>query len=138
MFWERSPARGKLATRNVLFALIGAAALVLKGRYLGPFQELVHSYAGNVSASFAVYFVVGCLPFAPRYRQLLTAGIALAVVQVFEALDGFGVMSNVYDPFDFAANAVGIGLAFATDAVAGRISARRQASGEGEGSDPAD
>ena len=44
----------------------------------------------------------------------------------FEVLDGFGVMTNVYDSIDYAANAVGIGLALATDIVAGKISARRQ------------
>jgi hypothetical protein len=116
--------------RNVLFALIGAAALVLKGHYSGPFEELVFSYAGNVTASFAVYFIVGFLPFDPRFRKLLSAGVALLVVQLFEALDGFGVMTNVYDRIDFAANAVGIGLALLTDVLASRINAcRHQRSG---------
>ena len=44
--------------RNVSFVLLGVAALVLKRHYSGPFVEIIHSYTGNVSASFAVYFVV--------------------------------------------------------------------------------
>lgn len=106
--------------RNVLFVLLGAAALVLKGRYAGPFEELVQSYGGNVAASFAVYFIVLNLSFPPRYARLCAAGLALAVVELFEATNGFGIMSNTYDPLDFAANAVGIVLALALDAATGR------------------
>lgn len=65
--------------RNALFALLGAAGLVLKGRYAGPFQELVRNHGGNVVASFAVYFIVLNLPFPPRYARLCAAGLALAV-----------------------------------------------------------
>lgn len=46
-----------------------------------------------------------------------TAGMALLVAELFEATNGFGVMTNVYDPFDFAANAVGVGLALGLDAL---------------------
>jgi hypothetical protein len=105
--------------RNVLFVLLGAAGLVLKGRYAGPRQELVQSYGGNLAASFAVYFIVLNLPFPPRYAWLCATGLALAVVELFEATNGFGVMSNTYDPLDFAANAVGIVLALALDAATG-------------------
>jgi hypothetical protein len=42
--------------RNVFFVLLGVAALLLKSHYSGPFVEIVHSYAGNIAASFAVYF----------------------------------------------------------------------------------
>lgn len=104
--------------RNVFFALLGVTGLVLKRLYSGPYQETVLSYAGNVAASFAVYFVVANLPFPLRFRQLLAAGLALAVVELFEALNGFGVMANVYDPADFAANAVGVALALAVDIIA--------------------
>ena len=111
--------------RNVFFALLGATGLVLKRRYSGPYQEAVHSYGGNISASFAVYFVVTQLPFHSRFKKLLAAGLALAVVELFEALNGFGLMTNVYDQTDFAANAVGIALALAVDTVASGISSRR-------------
>ena len=101
--------------RNVSFVLLGVAALVLKRHYSGPYVEIIHSYSGNVSASFAVYFVVRLLTSGWRYERLVTAGIALLVVELFEAPNGFGVMTNVYDPVDFVANAVGVGLALVLD-----------------------
>jgi len=101
--------------RSVVFALVGVAALVLKPHYSGPYEELVFAYGGNVAASFAVYFIIALLPLAGRFRILLIAGLALLVVELFEATDGFGVMGNVYDPFDFAANVVGVGLALVAD-----------------------
>ena len=104
-------------TRNVFFALLGVAGLVLMGHYSGPYQQTVHSYGGNITASFAVYYMVALLPLPPRFGKLLTAGLALAVVELFEISNGFGVMTNVYDPVDFAANAVGIALALAVDIV---------------------
>ena len=103
--------------RSVFFVLLGIAGLVLKGHYAGPCREAVHSYGGNIAASFAVYYVVTNLPLPPRFRKLMAAGLALAAVELFEAWNGFGVMTNVYDPFDFAANGVGIVLALAVDIV---------------------
>ena len=105
--------------RNVLFVLLGVAALVLKRHYSGPFVEVIFSYSGNVSASFAVYFVVRNLTSGWRYGRLVTAGIALLVVELFEATNGFGVMTNVYDPVDFVANAVGVVLALVLDTLVG-------------------
>jgi hypothetical protein len=40
-------------TRIIFFDLLGIAALVLKGHYSGPYREAVHSYGGNIAASFA-------------------------------------------------------------------------------------
>src|SRR5512147_1725080 len=101
--------------RNVFFVLLGVAALVLKGHYFGPFVEIIHSYGGNISASFAVYFVVGILTSGWPYMMPVTGGIALLVVELFEATNGFGVMTNVYNPADFVANVVGVGLALMLD-----------------------
>ena len=101
--------------RNVFFVLLGVAALVLKRHYSGPFVEIIHSYSGNVSASFAVYFVVRILTSGWRYGRLVTAGLALLVVEFFEVTNGFGVMTNVYDSVDFVANAVGVVLALVLD-----------------------
>jgi hypothetical protein len=103
--------------RNVFFVLLGVAALVLKRHYSGPFVEIIHSYGGNVSVSFAVYFVIRILTSSWRYGRLVTACIALLVVELFEATNGFGVMTNVYDPVDFVANVVGVGLALVLDAL---------------------
>lgn len=107
--------------RNVVCVLLGAAGLVLKGRYSGPYEDLIRGYGGNIAASFAVYFLI-TLQFAhSRSRRLLTAALALAVVELFELLDGFGVMTNVYDRVDLAANAVGIALALAVDTATRRV-----------------
>ena len=110
--------------RNVLLTLLGVAGLVLKGRYSGPYQAAVHSYGGNIAASFAAYFVLTHLPLPQKFRRLAAAGMALAVVELFEATNGFQVMTNVHDPADYAANAVGIVLALLVDAAASRIAGR--------------
>jgi hypothetical protein len=113
------------ASRNVLFVLLGIAIDMLKRHYSGPFAEEVHSYVGNISISFAVYFIVGVAAQKQNFSKLVTAGAALLVVDLFEATNGFGVMSNVFDPIDFIANAVGVGLALAVDAVVRRSSQLR-------------
>ena len=116
--------------RNVLFTLCGAAGLALKGRYHGPYQAVVRSYCGNIAASFAVYFLLTNLPFCVKLGRLPTAGCALAVVGLFEVTNGFHLMSNTYDPVDYAANAAGIGLATLADAAAARIVRRRKTNGQ--------
>ncbi len=140
----KKPLTGTTA-RNVLFVIIGVAALVLRGRYSGPGHDLVHSYGGNVAVSFAAYFwaLIATSPFAARFLadparreqrlnlksslpRMLAAGLALVVVQLFELLDGFGVMTNVYDPFDLVANTAGTAIAFALDA---SLPAARQGTG---------
>ena len=104
--------------RNVLLVLLGVAALVTKRHYSGPFVDIVHNYGGNASASFAVYFVIRITTSGWRYGRLLTASIALLIVELFEATNGFGVMTNVYDPADFVANALAVGLALVVDTLA--------------------
>ena len=56
-----------------------------------------------------------------RLNRLIVAVIALLVVELFEATNGFGVMANTYDPFDFLANAIGVALAIGVDIVSARI-----------------
>jgi hypothetical protein len=107
--------------RSVVFALLGAAGLVLKARYSGPQMELVHSYGGNVVASFAVYFILAPALGRLKFGRALHAVLALGVVELFEATDGFKVMSNTYDSADYLANGVGILLALLVDAVATRV-----------------
>ena len=101
--------------RNVLFVVLGVAALVLKRSYAGPFAEGVHSWGGNLGVSFALYFLAAIPASRLRLGKLASAAIALLTVEAFEATNGFGVMTNVYDPLDFLANAAGVGLALAID-----------------------
>jgi hypothetical protein len=102
--------------RNVLFVLLGVAGLLAKPHYHGDGADLVHSYVGNLSVSFAIYFNARLVPWPPGRALLLSAACALVAVEAFELTNGFGVMSNTYDPLDLVANAVGVGLAVAVDA----------------------
>jgi hypothetical protein len=111
--------------RNVLFVLLGVAALVLKGSLVESSAGGVHRWGGNLAASFACYFLASIPPIRTRHRKLVAAASALVAVEAFEATNGFGVMSNVYDPIDFAANALGVGLALMIDASLGRLTAPR-------------
>ena len=125
--WTSAPVT---VVRTVFFVLLGVAGLVLKRHYSGPLPDVVHNYGGNVAASFAVYFIMSNmrvpLHFAlsglrlhlhPSYGRLLTAAAALLVVELFEVTNGFGVMTNVYDPMDLVANVGGVALALAVDAL---------------------
>jgi hypothetical protein len=108
--------------QDVLFILLGVAGLVVKGQYSGPADDLVHSYGGNVAASFAVYFLAKRVTTRSNVPRASAAGLAFIVVQLFEVLDGFGVMKNVYDRLDIAANTAGIVFAVTLDVVVTRMS----------------
>ena len=79
-----------MKVRAIFFVLVGGAGLVFKSRYDGPWRDFVQSYAGNVAVSFAVYFVILLLVRQRRFSRLISAVGALLVVEMFEALDGFG------------------------------------------------
>lgn len=110
------PDPGPGRTRSVFLVFVGVAGLLLKGSYAGPSMEFVQSYIGNVSVSFSVYFIY--LNVAGRWRngKVLSALLALATVNLFEALDGFRIMTNVYDPWDYLANTIGVAVALVVDA----------------------
>ena len=107
------------AVRNIVLILAGVFALLMKGWLRESIGDLAYSYLGNLAASFSVYFLVS-LAAAPRLGRLGIAAIALIVVEAFEITDGFGVMSNVYDPLDTLANALGVALAWFVDLVSAR------------------
>ena len=111
----------KMIGRNVTFALLGAAALVLKHSYAGVGEQVVNAYAGNFVVSFALYFAFLGAVLRFRYPRLLAAVGVFALVTAFELTNGFGVMANVYDRFDIAANAAGIGFAVLVDTVSWRV-----------------
>ena len=116
-------------TRNVPFSvvmvLLGVVGLVTKRHWGGPAGELIWAYWGNVTASFSVFFIVALVPHFRRLGRLAIVAIALLVVELFELTNGFGVMSNVYDPVDLIANVVGVSLAFLADTVLARARANR-------------
>jgi hypothetical protein len=105
-----------------VFVLLGVVGLLFKSLYSGPAEDLVHSYGGNVAASFAVYFLAKRVTLRSNSPRVSAAGLTFAGVQLFEISDGFGVMTNVYDRLDFAANAAGIMFAVIVDVVANGMS----------------
>lgn len=107
--------RMKSKNLYIVFALLGAAGLMLKRHYAGPGMVIVHSWGGNLTASFAAYFVMalGLLKTHLPYQRILAAAAALLLAEAFELTDGFGVMRNTFDAWDLAANAVGVALALA-------------------------
>jgi len=100
---------------RILLILLGFLGLVLKKHYNGPYLEFVDSYLGNVSVSFALYFLVGIITINWKLNKLITAVISLTIVELFEFTNGFCIMTNIFDPIDLMANLVGVGLAFASD-----------------------
>lgn len=78
---------------------------------------MAQAHFGNVSASFAVFFILAAAapPTLPSPATARIAAIALAVVQAFELTNGFGIMTNVYDPLDLVANTIGVALAVGVD-----------------------
>jgi len=114
--------RATLAPRLGL-VLLGVGLLLAKHWYRGPLAGVVHSYGGNVTASFAVYFIAAIAAARHGFSRIAAAAAALLAVEAFELTDGFGVMTNVVDPVDLLANLVGIAAALALDlAVTRRVS----------------
>jgi hypothetical protein len=101
--------------RNVIFILLGVLLLLIKPHYSGPFPDFVKSYLGNFFISFAVYYIISFYAGHWKMNKPLTALIALLIVELFEVLNGFGVMTNVYDEMDLLANLLGILFAFSID-----------------------
>ena len=114
------PMTARIRLRDLLMVLAGVACLLLKRWFAESLGDVAFSYAGNLSASFAVYFLVS-IAATPKLTRVMIAGIALLVVELFELTDGFGIMTNVYDPFDYLANALGVGLAYCVDAASLRL-----------------
>ena len=110
----------RIRFRDLLMVLAGVGCLLLKRWFAKSLGDLAFSYVGNLSASFAVYFLVS-IAATPKLTRVMIAGIALLVVELFELTDGFGIMTNVYDPFDYLANALGVGLAYCVDAASLRL-----------------
>jgi hypothetical protein len=102
-------------SRNLMFVLLGVAVFLAKPYYHGPFEEFVHSYAGNFFVSFSVYFLASIVCSRIGQGEFSAFMCALVAVEAFEITNGFGVMSNVFDPFDLIANPAGIIAALAVE-----------------------
>ncbi len=107
--------------RNAILAILGALALVLKPAYRGPFAGVLFAYGGNFAVSFALYFAAVSAAWRYHPSRLVAACGTLLAVEAFEITDGFGVMTNVYDPIDLAANAAGIAFAIIVDVISSRM-----------------
>jgi hypothetical protein len=105
----------KQKVRNVLFVLLGVLVLLLKHNYKGPGLEIVKSYSGNLSISFAVYFIICLSSDHWKNNKLVTAIISLTIVELFEITNGFGIMINTYDVIDLFVNLIGVILALVVD-----------------------
>ncbi len=100
--------------------LAGVAGLLMKSWFRDSMSELAYSYLGNLAVSFAVYFLVSMAARA-RLNRVIIVVITLCVVEGFEFTNGFGIMTNVYDPFDYLANALGVALAYCVDLILARV-----------------
>ncbi|MCU0413889.1 MAG: hypothetical protein MUE91_05735 [Ignavibacteriaceae bacterium] len=112
---DTSTISNKQKVRNVLFVLLGVLILLLKQSYSGPGQEIVQSYSGNFSISFAVYFLISISSYKWKQNKHITAIISLTIVELFEITNGFGIMTNIYDTIDLFANLIGVILALTVD-----------------------
>ncbi len=101
--------------RNTALVLLGALALLMKPHYHGPLAQAVHDWGGNFAVSFATYFLACIAASRFGFGRPIAAASALLIVEAFEVTNGFGVMSNVYDPADLVANAAGVGVALLFD-----------------------
>ena len=106
--------------RYIAMILVGVTGLLAKSWFRNSIGNLGHSYLGNISASFAVYYLVA-FAVTPWLNRFWVSVISLSIVELFELTNGFGVMTNVYDPYDYVANILGIALAFLVDFLSSRI-----------------
>jgi len=120
-----------LKLRNLVFILLGVLILVFKRYYQGPLSDLIQNHGSNFSVSFATYYIA-LMAFNQLPRPSLFSFIgSLLAVELFELTNGFGVMTNVYDPWDYLANFLGISLAVGLDITLDRFSARGEIDDEG-------
>ncbi len=120
-------------TRNLIFIFLGVLVLLFKSYYAGPCAELFYRHGSNFAVSFAVYFIAQLGFYSLPYPRMVSAAGALLAVELFELTNGFGVMIDFYDPWDYFANALGVGLALGIDLLINRsLKKNRMESGSEE------
>ena len=103
--------------RDLVFILLGILVLVMKRQLAQLGGVAVRDYGGNIAASFAAFFLLKLPAIPSGFRLAIAAASSLLVTELFEATSGFGFMSNTYDPGDYLANAIGVGLALGVEAI---------------------
>jgi hypothetical protein len=103
--------------RDLVFILLGILVLVMKRQLAQLGGVTVRDYGGNIAASFAAFFLLKLPAIPSGFRLAIAAASSLLVTELFEATSGFGFMSNTYDPGDYLANAIGVGLALGVEAI---------------------
>ncbi len=114
----------RLPIRDVILDLAGVAGLLMKSWARRCLEELGLRLfecsrlflSGECGFQFAVYFLAS-IAARTRLNHVAIAVLALGVVEGFEFTNGFGMMTNVYDPLDYLANALGVALAYVVDVV---------------------
>ena len=106
-------------TTYLIVVFLGVLVLLAKSWFSDWLPEVIIAYAGNVSVSFAIYFIFR-LGSSNKLNKVICALLAMAVVGFFELTNGFGFMANVYDPMDLIADALGISLALLADVLTER------------------
>lgn len=111
--------RARLTTvdtiRYTAFIILGVVILVFKSFYSGPLDEIIRSYAGNFFVSAAVYFLVRIVLSQAGQGIFSAAMAAILATELFEITNGFGVMSNTFDPIDLLVNPMGVAAAVLID-----------------------
>ncbi|HPA26475.1 MAG TPA: hypothetical protein PK747_07485 [Acidobacteriota bacterium] len=103
--------------RYLTFIILGVVMLVFKSRYSGPIEEIIHSFAGNFFVSAAVYFLAR-IGLSQAGQGIFSAAMAaILATELFEITDGFGVMSNTFDPVDLLVNPAGVAAAVLIDRI---------------------
>ena len=103
--------------RNVAFILLGVRPHMLSGSYSGPHARWVHSYASNISISFALFFLLQFVRLPGIRNPFACAGYALIILFVEEFAERLPGYPGVFDPWDLLYDAIGVAVALGLDKI---------------------
>ena len=101
--------------RNLVLIGISVVAILFVSLYSGTFSHFVQSYGANVSFGFGMYFLLQFFKIPGIERIPTNAVYTLVFTGAQELAQFVGLNPGVFDPWDFLANAVGIGFAVVVD-----------------------
>jgi hypothetical protein len=117
----KAPARERRKMLVVVCLVVPIALLhfFTGSAYNGPWPEFVNGYLLNILVPLAFYLLL-CLPETPQLRPWQVKAVlvfgAASAVEIAQFL-GLPVLGRTFDPLDFAAYGLGVGLAVLLDAV---------------------